>query len=59
MTFCCMILTGTLLLLLRCFGAALLIVANKIYFIAYMAGDMALYLPQKALRNDLWYWMPG
>ena len=58
-TFGCLILNGALLLLLRSFGAAMLIIANKNYFIAYMAGDMALYLPQKALRNDLWYWMPG
>jgi len=57
-TFCCMILNGALLLLLRSFGAAMLIIANKNYFIAYLAGDVALYLLQKALRNDLWYWIP-
>jgi len=46
------------MLLLRSFGAAMLIVANKNYFVAYMAGDLALYLLQKAARNDLWYWFP-
>jgi len=55
-SFCCLILNGALLLLLRCFGAAKLIVANKNYFIAYLSGDMALYLLQKAARNDLWWW---
>ena len=53
MTFGCMILNGALLLLLRSFGAAMLIIANKNYFIAYLAGDVALYLLQKALRSDL------
>ena len=48
-TFGCMIVNGAILLLLRSFGAAMLIIANKNYFIAYMAGDMALYLLQKAL----------
>ena len=45
-----MIVNGAILLLLRSFGAAMLIIANKNYFIAYMAGDVALYLAQKALR---------
>jgi len=58
LSFGCLILNGALLLLLRCFGAAMLIVANKNYFVAYMAGDMTLYLLQKAARNDLWYWVP-
>jgi len=58
LTFGCLIFNGALLLLLRSFGAAILIIANKNYFIAYMAGDMTLYLLQKAARNDVWYWLP-
>ena len=58
MSFGCLILNGAVLLLLRSFGAAMLIVANKNYFIAYMAGDTTLYLLLKVAQNDLWYWMP-
>ena len=38
----CMTLNSTLLLLVRAFGAAMLMLVNKRYFTAYMAGDMAL-----------------
>ena len=38
--------------------AAMTIIANKNYFVAYLAGDMTLYLLQKAARNDMWYWVP-
>ena len=58
LSFGCLILNGALPLQLRSFGAAMLIIANNNYFIAYMGGDIALYLLQKALRNDFWYWIP-
>jgi len=47
-----------LLLLIRSFSAAMLMLAKKRYFALYMAGDMALYLLQKVLRRDFHYWMP-
>ena len=57
LSFVCMILNGALLLLLRSFGAAMLIIANKNYFIAYMTGDMALYFAE-GIADDMWYWIP-
>jgi len=36
----------------------MLIISNKYYFVAYMAGETTLYLLLKALRNDFWYWVP-
>jgi len=54
----CMVLSSTALLLLRSFGAAMLMLAEKRYFVLYMAGDMGLYLLQKVLRGDFHYWTP-
>ena len=56
--FGCMILNSALLLLLRSLSAAMLMVVSKRYFVAYMAGDMALYLLLKVARGDFHYWMP-
>ena len=52
-----MMLNSALLLLIRSFSAAMLMLANKRYFLAYMAGDMALYLLQKVARGDFHYWI--
>ena len=58
MIFGCMLLNSALLLLIRSFSAAMLMLVNKRYFLVYMAGDMALYLLQKVARGDFHYWMP-
>jgi len=54
----CMTLNSALLLLVRAFRAAMLVLANKRYFVAYWAGDMALYLLQKVVRGDFQYLLP-
>ena len=54
----CMTLNSALLLLVRAFSAAMLMLVNKRYLAIYMAGDMALYLLQKVARGDFHYWMP-
>jgi len=56
--FVCMMLNCALLLLIRSFSAAMLMLLEKRYFLLYMTGDMALYLLQKVLRGDLHYWLP-
>jgi len=56
--FGCMVLNSALLLLIRSFSAAMLMLAKKRYFVAYMAGDMALYLLLKVARGDFHYWLP-
>jgi len=58
MCFICLMLNSALLLLLRSFGAALLILVSKSYLVAYLMGDMALYLLYKTAMNDWWHWMP-
>ena len=54
----CMTLNSTLLLLVRAFSAAILMLVNTRYLVMYLAGDMALYLLQKVARGDFFYWMP-
>jgi len=54
----CMTLNSALLLLVRAFGAAMLMLVKKRYLVMYMAGDMALYLLQKVARGDFHYWLP-
>jgi len=54
----CMTLNSALLLLVRAFSAAMLMLVNKRYLVAYMAGDMMLYLLQKVARGDFHYWLP-
>jgi len=56
--FGCMLANSTLLLLIRSFSAALLMLVEKRYFIAYLAGDHALHLLYKVMRGDLIYWAP-
>jgi len=56
--FGCMMLNSALLLLFRSFSAVMLMLANKRYFVAYLAGDMALYMLQKVARGDFYYWVP-
>jgi hypothetical protein len=56
--FGCMFMNGTLLLLVKCFGCALLLITNKSFFILYMTGNTGLYLLQKVARSDFPYWLP-
>ena len=53
-----MMLQSALLLLIRSFGAAMLMLMKKRYFAMFVAGDMALYLLQKGVRGDFHYWFP-
>jgi len=54
----CMTLNSALLLLLRSFSAAMLMLVKKRYLAIYLAGDMVLYLLQKVARGDFHYWLP-
>jgi len=54
----CMTLNSALLLLVRAFSAAMIMLVNKRCLAMYMAGDMALYLLQKVARGDFHYWIP-
>jgi hypothetical protein len=56
--FGCMIMNGTLLLLLRSVSTALLATLGMQYVFAYYVSDTTLYFIYKALRRDLWHWMP-
>jgi hypothetical protein len=53
-----MMLNSTLLIMVKSFSAALIIVVGSEYYSWYLALDMALYFVQKLLRNDFWYWPP-
>jgi len=53
-----MTLNSALLLVVRAFSASMLMLVSKQYFVAYMAGDMALYLLLKVVRGDFHYWLP-
>jgi len=54
----CMTLNSALLLVVRSFSAAMLMLVSKRYLAIYLAGDMALYLLQKVARGDFHYWVP-
>ena len=56
--FACMVANSALLLLLRSLSAAMLMLAQKRYFVVYMTSDTALYLLQKVARGDFHYWFP-
>ena len=56
--FGCMLLNSALMLLLRSFSASMLMLVRIRYFLAYLVGDMALYLLQKVGRGDFHYWFP-
>ena len=56
--FICMLLNGTLLLLVRSFSAALLMLIDTRYVLLYHAFDMGMYFLQKIARRDFWYWFP-
>jgi hypothetical protein len=56
--FLALLVNSTLLVLLRSFGAALLMIVDGNIFAAYFGLDMACYLLQKTLRSDFHYWLP-
>ena len=58
MVFGCMIINGTLLLLVRSASTALLAMVGAKYVAAYYAGDMAVYFAYKGARRDLTHWPP-
>jgi hypothetical protein len=53
-----MMLNSALMLLIKSFGAALLMAVDKRYFVSYLICDMGFYLLQKLARGDFWYWIP-
>jgi hypothetical protein len=53
-----MCLNSMLLLLIRSFCAALLMLANTSYLLWYLLGDMSIYLLLKTARGDFLYWTP-
>lgn len=53
-----MVVNSSVTLLMRASAAALLISSHVNYFVAYLVGDMILYLTQKVARGDFWYWVP-
>jgi hypothetical protein len=56
--FACMIMSGALLLLVRSMCTALLAMRGGWYVAAYYASDMSVYFVYKAIRSDLWHWVP-
>jgi hypothetical protein len=56
--FTAMTINGTLLLLIRSVSAALLILTRKRYFAMYFVADNLLYILQKIVRGDFYYWAP-
>jgi hypothetical protein len=53
-----MLMNGAMLLLIRSFGAALLMQGRKRYFVWYSAADVGFYLLHKILRGDFYHWTP-
>jgi len=53
-----MMLNSAFMLLLRSFSAVMLMLVKKRYLMIYLVGDMALYLLQKVVRGDFYYWVP-
>ena len=56
--FGCMFVNSALLILIRSISIALvLLVKNKLWFVAYWLADMGLYFLWKLARGDFYYWM--
>jgi hypothetical protein len=56
--FACMVLNSGLLLLIRSFSAALLILVGTQYFAMYCVADMSFYFFLKIVRGDFDYFLP-
>ena len=53
-----MVVNSTSQFLAKIIAIALLGAVSKTWAVAYLVGDVCLYLLYKLLRNDLIYWMP-
>jgi hypothetical protein len=49
---------GTLMLIARSLAYALLLTTRLKFAVYFFFGEIAFYFLQKALRNDLWFWVP-
>jgi hypothetical protein len=54
----CLALNSTLLLLIRSFSSALLMLRGSRYLFWYAVGDVLLFLAYKFARGDFMYWLP-
>ena len=59
MIFVLMMVNSTSQFLAKIMAIALLGAVSKTWAVAYLAGDMCLYLLYKLLRNDFIYWVPA
>lgn len=57
-SFFCLMVISTLMLIARSLAYALLLTTRLKFAVYFFFGEMAFYFLQKALRNDLWYWVP-
>ena len=56
MIFVLMVVNSTAQFLAKIMAIALLGAVSKTWVVAYLVGDMCLFLLYKLLRNDLFYW---
>jgi hypothetical protein len=56
--FLTMMVNSTLLIILKCLSAALIVIVGSEYYTWYLSLDLALYFLQKLIRNDVYYWPP-
>ena len=54
----CMTINGSVLMLIRSFSTALLILVDMRLFLFCFAGDQVLFLAYKLVRGDFWHWLP-
>jgi hypothetical protein len=57
--FGCMVVKSTLLLLVRSLSLAQLFMTSASYVVAFLLGDIALYLAYKWARRDFHHWVPA
>ena len=57
--FACMMLSSSLLLLMRSIGAACLLMVGTQYLAWYIQADIALFLVYKLAMKDFWHWIPA
>ena len=56
--FVLMVVNSTSQFLAKIMAIALLGAVSKTWVVAYLVGDVCLFLLYKILRNDLFYWLP-
>jgi hypothetical protein len=57
-TFLCLLVNSSLLLVIRSFSSALLLTTDTRFLGWYVLSDLGVFLLQKILRGDFWYWLP-